>query len=222
VTIGGTLLDPTADINTTYTNGLYPQLGAGNTYTAGSKQSFNPSATTAGARIVPGAWFSAPIAGDQGVNAAGDFGTNDGVNNRFYFYINAADPNAPGLPTGTDLLLRPCEIVIGSLGTGSTALATDNTPVSLCDSPFTGSLKITEVKCYADSSTGAPAVEPKITGGAATSILTGPIACGNGAFGSAGTLNGSPVQTTDQSIDGVITTAGGTAKYIIIRIKRSL
>jgi hypothetical protein len=119
-------------------------------------------------------------------------------------------------------LIRTCEIVIGDPGAASSALADDNDSPAVCGNLTGATMSISEVKCYADSSTGSPAVLPIITGGAANSILTGAIACGNAAFGSAGTLNGSPTQVDGATIDANISTAGGTAKYIIIRIKRTL
>ena len=119
-------------------------------------------------------------------------------------------------------LVRPCEIVIGDPGAASSALADDNDTPGVCGNLTGASLTITEVKCLANTSTGSPATLPIITGGAADSILTGAIACGNGVFGSAGTLNGAPTQADGASIDANISTAGGTAKYIVLRIKRTL
>ncbi len=118
------------------------------------------------------------------------------------------------------LLIKPCQIVIGSVGTGSTALSNDNDAPAVCKNDTGATLTITEVKCYADSSTGTPSVLPKITGG--SDLLTGAIACGNAVYGSAGTLNGTPTQSSGATIDANISTAGGTAKYIIIDIIRTL
>lgn len=116
--------------------------------------------------------------------------------------------------------VRTCEVVIGD-PVGSALADTNDTP-DVCANLTGATMTITEVKCKADTSTGTPEVLPIIHGGAADSILTAAIACGNNVFGSAGTLNGTPVQADGETIDGNISTAGGTAKYIVIRIKRTL
>lgn len=120
--------------------------------------------------------------------------------------------------------IRPCEIVIGDPGAASSALANDNDSPSVCGNLTGATMTILEVKCYANTSTGSPTVLPIITGGASDSILASstPLACGNGAFGSAGGLNGTPTQVDGATIDANISTAGGTAKYMIIRINRTL
>lgn len=133
--------------------------------------------------------------------------------------INA---NQLGGKAAAALLIRTCEITIGTPAAGSSALANDDDVPGVCGNLTGATMTILEVKCRADSSTGNPAVLPIISGGAADSILSSAIACGNGAFGSAGTLNGTPTQTDGQSIDGNISVAGGTAKAIVIRIKRTL
>ena len=114
-------------------------------------------------------------------------------------------------------LISTCEIVIGAL-TGSALADADDRPV-LCANDTGQVMTITAVKCYADA--GTPSVTPIITGGGATSILTGALTCGTAAYAS-GTLNGTPTQGNNVTIDGNITTAGGTAKYIVIRIVRTL
>jgi hypothetical protein len=116
-------------------------------------------------------------------------------------------------------LVRLCEIVVGDPGAASPVLADDNDSPSVCGNKTGATLTITAVECFANA--GSPTVTPIITGGGATSILTGALSCGTGSFAT-GTLNGTPTQTTGQSIDGNITTAGGTAKYIVIRITRTL
>ncbi len=115
--------------------------------------------------------------------------------------------------------VRTCEIVVGDPGAGSTALANDNDSPAVCGNKSGAAMTITAVECRADA--GSPTVTPIITGGAANSILTGALTCGTGSFAT-GTLNGSPSQADGASIDGNITVAGGTAKYIIIRITRTL
>ncbi len=115
--------------------------------------------------------------------------------------------------------IRTCEIVIGDPGAASSALADDNDTPSVCVNDTTATMTITAVKCYANA--GSPTVTPIITGGGATSILSGALTCGTGSYAT-GSLNGTPTETAGQTIDGNITTAGGTAKYIVIRISRTL
>ena len=117
-------------------------------------------------------------------------------------------------------LIRPCEMAIGDPGAASNALADDNDALWECGNKFGATLTITAVECSADA--GSPTVTPIITGGSGTSILTGALTCGTAGSFNSGTLNGTPTQTSGQTIDGDITTAGGTAKYIVIRITRTL
>lgn len=124
-------------------------------------------------------------------------------------YFNGAPAN----------LIRICEVVTGDPGSASPALVDDNDAPSVCGNKFGSTLTITVVECYADA--GSPTVTPIITGGGSTSILSGALTCGTGSFAS-GTLNGTPTQTSGQSIDSNITVAGGTAKYIVVRITRTL
>jgi len=115
-------------------------------------------------------------------------------------------------------LIRPCEIIVGDPGAASVALENDNdTPVA-CGNKTGVTLTITAVECF--SILGSPTVLPIITGGAADSILTGNLTCGAGSFAT-GTLNGTPTQINNATIDGNIVTAGGTSKYLVIRITRT-
>jgi hypothetical protein len=57
-----------------------------------------------------------------------------------------------------------------------------------------------------------------ISGG--STILTGAVTCGNGSF-SAATLSGTPTQSNNGSLN-LNVTSGGTAKYAVMRIKRTL
>ena len=86
--------------------------------------------------------------------------------------------------------------------------------------------KITAVACYANA--GSPTVTPILTGGSATSILTGACTCGTGAW-AACAVNGSPLvhtfsgtgatcSSTPCDVAANITTAGGTAKFLQIKI----
>ncbi len=115
--------------------------------------------------------------------------------------------------------VRPCEIVIGMTGAASAVLADDNDALAVCGNVYGATLTITKVECYANA--GTPTVTPIITGGSATSILSGALTCGAASFAT-GSLNGTPTQLADGTINGNITVAGGTAKYIVIRITRTL
>jgi hypothetical protein len=83
------------------------------------------------------------------------------------------------------------------------------------------------VACYANA--GTPTVTPILTGGTSTSLLTGALTCGAAAW-AAGSLATTPtVHTfsgagsgtcaiTPCSIDVNLTSAGGTAKYVVVKI----
>jgi hypothetical protein len=124
----------------------------------------------------------------------------------------AATADFPGA-----LRVRTCEITVGDPA-GPTLVDGNDSPV-LCGNKTGAPLTITAVECYADA--GSPTVMPALTGGSSTSILSGPLTCGAGSF-AGGTLNGAPTQANGESIDANIVAAGGTAKYIVIRITRTL
>ena len=129
-------------------------------------------------------------------------------------------PSGCGVSSGGSTnAIRSCEIVIGDPGAASPVLANDNAGPAECGNKTGATLTITAVECYADA--GSPTVTPIIHGGGSTSILTGALTCGTASFAS-GTLNGTPTESNGASIDGNITSAGGTAKYIVIRITRTL
>jgi hypothetical protein len=121
---------------------------------------------------------------------------------------------------GNAQLIRVCEVVTGDPGSASVALADDNDSPNVCSNDSGVTMTITAVHCYADA--GSPTVTPIITGGSSTSILSSALTCSQTQGGAAGTLNGTPTQTAGQTIDANITTAGGTAKYIVVRITRTL
>jgi hypothetical protein len=113
--------------------------------------------------------------------------------------------------------IKVCEISIGETGPLHSALEdTSDLPFN-CGNIYGETLTISSVECYADA--GSPTVMPKITGGA--NLLSGDLTCGTGSFAT-GTLNGTPTQVSNATIDGNIITAGGTAKQIVIRITRTL
>lgn len=113
-------------------------------------------------------------------------------------------------------LVRTCEIVVGGM-TGSALANGDDTP-QICSNTTGATQTITAVSCYADA---AGASVDVTAGGGGSTILTGAITCGTGSF-AAGTLSGTPTVTNGNTLDANITTAGGTAKYIIIRITKTL
>lgn len=119
----------------------------------------------------------------------------------------------------TATLVRTCEIVIGDPGSGSPVLANDNDSPAVCVNDTSQTMTITAVKCYADA--GSPTVTPIIHGGGGTSILSGALTCGTASYAS-GTLNGTPTEVAGATIDGNITAAGGTARYVVIRVSRTL
>lgn len=120
---------------------------------------------------------------------------------------------------------KTCIIAIGDPGAASPVLANDNDSPVACSNDTGGDWTITGVGCWADA--GSPTVTPILTAGTSTSILSGALTCGTAAW-AAGTLNGAPVLhsfsagatcgSTPCTADINITTAGGTAKYIVVRI----
>lgn len=134
--------------------------------------------------------------------------------------LHVATADNLGTTTSANALIRTCEITVGDPGAASSLLVDDNDTPQVCANDTSATMTITAVHCYAPA--GSPTVTPIITGGAGTSILSGALTCSNTTGGAAGSLNGTPTQTTGQLIDANITTAGGTAKYLVIRITRTL
>lgn len=122
---------------------------------------------------------------------------------------------------------KTCVVTVGDPGSASPVLANDNDSPVACPNDLGVDWTITTVACYADA--GSPTVTPILTGGSATSVLTGALTCGTAAW-AAGTVQGTaPVvhsfsgagatcSSTPCSIDVNITTAGGTAKYLVVKI----
>jgi hypothetical protein len=116
--------------------------------------------------------------------------------------------------------VKVCEIAVGDPGAATAVLADDNDSPGVCGNRTGQTITITAVHCYAP--VGSPTVRPIVTAGAADSILTGALTCTSAAGGAAGTLNGTPTQGNGVTVDGNITTAGGAAKYLVIRISYTL
>lgn len=110
-----------------------------------------------------------------------------------------------------------CEIVIGDPGAATPVLADDNDTPAVCANVSGSSQTITAIACYANA--GTPTVNPIITGGGGTSLLSAPLTCGTGSYAT-GTLSGTPTLANGSTIDANIASAGGVAKYIVIRIVR--
>lgn len=112
-----------------------------------------------------------------------------------------------------------CEVVIGDPGAATPILADDNDAPASCVNVSGVTQTITEIACYAN--TGSPTVRPIITGSSATSLLATDLTCGSGTYAT-GTLSGTPTMATGSTIDANIASAGGVAKYIVIRITRRI
>lgn len=129
------------------------------------------------------------------------------------------------------LKIRKCTIVIGDPGAASSALADDNDSPVACSNTFGADWTIQTVTCWADA--GSPTVTPILTGGSGTSILTGALTCGTAAWAAGTVQSSAPVvhsfsgtgatcSSTPCTIDVNITTAGGTAKYIVVTVTGTL
>ena len=145
---------------------------------------------------------------------------------QFLTNVGADGIQVKAQPAITDISgkIKACTVVIGDPGSASPVLADDNDSPSACVNDTGVDWTITSVSCLANA--GSPTVTPILTGGTGTSVLSGALTCGTSAF-AAGTLSGTPVvhsfsgatcSTTPCSIDANITTAGGTAKYLVLKI----
>jgi hypothetical protein len=150
--------------------------------------------------------------------------------------------NATGLPLATGVAgtlplanastavkVKTCIVSLGAPGAASPVLADDNDAPEACPNNFGTDWTITSVACRADNSSAT--VLPILNGGTSTSMLTGSIPCGSGTW-IAGTLSGTPVvhsftggatcSSTPCSADVNIASAGGSAKYIVVKITGTL
>lgn len=116
------------------------------------------------------------------------------------------------------MLIRPCEIHLGAVGTNTVALSDDNDGPQSCKNTYGATLTITAVSCWSDG--GSPTVMPSITGG--SNLLSGNLTCTQTDGGAAGTLNGTPTQASGATILMSIVAAGGTAHEITVVITRKL
>ena len=79
-------------------NSIWAQLGVSNTFTAGAKQVFQASATTAGQRCVGSAIPSTLAAGDYGCDLNGKLWFYDGTNLNYEPYIAGSGTTPPSAP----------------------------------------------------------------------------------------------------------------------------
>jgi len=153
--------------------------------------------------------------------------TTISANDLLWVWLDPAGANTTRKIKASNLLKRShsCEVVFGSPNAAAAVLDnTDDQPVA-CGNVSGGDATITAVACYADA--GSPTVTPILTGGSSTSILTGALTCGTASW-AAGTVNGSPIvktfsangatcSSTPCTIDVNLTSAGGTARYVVVR-----
>lgn len=119
--------------------------------------------------------------------------------------------------------VRPCQLSLGSPGASAAPLADDEDAPDSCGNDYGRDWVVTGVACKANA--GTPTITPILTGGSATSILTGALTCAT--TWSAGTVNGTPTlhtftgatcASTPCSLDMNVTAAGGVASYLTVRI----
>ena len=104
---GGTITTSgTLAVDTSYLNGLYPQLAAPNTFTSASAPNiFPPSATKESIRVVPGAIPSAPDSGALITDNNGVLNNYDGANLRTYTALCGSGVTPGTTPTSGHVVL---------------------------------------------------------------------------------------------------------------------
>jgi hypothetical protein len=117
-----------------------------------------------------------------------------------------------------DQKVRVCEVVFGDPGAASVALADDNDMPFVCSNKTGVNMTITAVECRSSGSQAY--IQPIITAGTSTSIVTAAFACNVSNFAS-GALNGTPIQATGTTLDVNLSSASGS-KYVVVRITRTL
>jgi hypothetical protein len=151
--------------------------------------------------------------------------TTISANDLLWVWLDPAGTNATRKIKASNLLKRnhACEIVIGNPNSAGAVLADGDDAPAVCGNVSGADQTITAVACRADAA-GA-SVLPILTGGG--TIVTGAITCGNGTW-AAGTVSGTPTiktfsangatcAATPCTVDAAIATAGGSARYAIIR-----
>lgn len=120
-----------------------------------------------------------------------------------------------------------CLVTIGDPAPSSPALVDANDRPVACTNDTGSDVTITTVAAWANA--GSPTVTPIFTAGTATSILTGALSAGTGIW-AAGTLQSTPpvlhsfsgagatCASAPCTVDVNLTTAGGTAKYVVVKL----
>jgi hypothetical protein len=153
--------------------------------------------------------------------------TTISANDLLWVWLDPSGANVSRKIKASNLLKQPhsCEVVFGDPNSAGSVLADgDDQPVA-CGNISGHDATITAVACYADA--GSPTVTPILTGGASNSIVTGAITCGSSTW-AAGTVNGTPTlksfaangatcSATPCTLDANLTSAGGTARYVVMR-----
>jgi hypothetical protein len=133
-----------------------------------------------------------------------------------YSAITVADLPAPSKT-------HTCEIVTGGLEASAPVLGTDSDTTDVCANLTGADVTITAVACKANVANST--ITPILTGGGATSIVTGAITCGT--TWTAGTINGTPTihsfsangatcSSTPCTVDSNITTIVGSPTYLVV------
>jgi hypothetical protein len=153
--VGGTSGNTTLDVSTSYLNGLYPQLGASNTFGA-FENIFVPSATTPALRIVGGAipTVNPHVAGEWMTSPAGRALWGDGVNDQYAVSIAGSGITPPTAPiTGHLAVWAPGYVVTD--GGPVTPVAGGSAPsISGCSATI-GTASANTVGFYTSGTTGA-------------------------------------------------------------------
>jgi hypothetical protein len=149
-------------------------------------------------------------------------------NDLLWVWLDPAGANATRKIQAQNLLKRntACEIAFGNPAATSTALPNDADGSGACGNVSGFDAIISAVACRVD--TGTLAINPILSGGSATSILSSPLTCGTGQTWTAGTISGTPTirsfsangatcVTTPCTLDANINTTDGTAKYLVMR-----
>lgn len=85
--------------------------------------------------------------------------------------------------------VRQCKLDLGDISASAPALTDDQDTPTTCDNVYGKSWKITSFACKTDS--GTVTMQPILTGGSGTSIVTGNVACTS--TWTTGTINGTPI-----------------------------
>jgi hypothetical protein len=123
-----------------------------------------------------------------------------------------------------------CVVAVGDPGAASAVLAADNDSPVACSNDLGADVTIETVACWADpGTTGTTSVTPILTGGSATSVLTGALTCGDGAWAAGAVQGTAPVlhsfsstgatcSSTPCTIDVNLTAVDGATKYLVVKI----